>query len=518
VSGSRISLRIALHFLVVETLVCLSFLALPASHPPVAYALASKVLQTPPIGWSSWNAHGNRIDESTIKAATDAVVKSGMKKAGYQYVNTDEGWWSGTRDANGNITIDTSKWPGGMQALASYIHSKGLKAGIYTDAGANGCGGAQQGSYGHYKQDFLQFEQWGFDYVKVDWCGSWSKPLDAPTQYGQIRDAIASATAQTGHPMGFSICNWGVDNPWNWGPTTGNLWRTSGDINASWGSILKNFDIATSHPTAQGPGGYNDPDMLEVGAPGLSDTESQSHFSLWAIAGAPLIAGNDVTTMSDTIKNILANREVIAVDQDPLGLQGTKVSEPTLGLQVWSKVLKTPGQRAVVLLNRNASPASITVNWSDLGLATGPAQVRDLWAHTNLGSHSNSYTASVQPHGVVMLKITGREGPQTTYQPAQGNSPLQFNNVQASLSGPQAMTIFYLDTHKVNGYSTASLNVNSETETITFPVSNHKTSPTVRWVKVLVNLQAGKNTLEFSNSTPKAINLQKISLPTTHAS
>ncbi len=466
------------------------------------------------MGWSSWNAHGNNIDESTIKAAADAMVKSGMKKAGYQYVNTDEGWWSGTRDANGNITIDTSKWPGGMQALASYIHSKGLKAGIYTDGGASGCGGRDQGSYGHYKQDFLQFEQWGFDYVKVDWCGSWFMPLNAPTQYGQIRDAIASATAQTGRPMVFSICNWGVDNPWKWGPTTGNLWRTSGDINASWGSILNNFDIATSHPTAQAPGGYNDPDMMEVGAPSLSDTEDQSHFSLWAIAGAPLLAGNDVTTMNDTIKNILTNREVIAVDQDPLGLQGTKVSEPTPGLQVWSKVLKTPGQRAVVLLNRNTSPASITVNWSDLGLATGPARVRDLWAHANRGSHSNSYTASVAAHGVVMLKISGREGSQTTYL-ASGNAP-QFNNVQAALSGPQVMTIFYTDTHKVNGYSTTSLSVNGDTQTINFPISSRRTSPTVRWVKVIVNLQAGPNTLKFSNA--RAINIAKISVPTTHAS
>ena len=160
-SSSRISLRIALHFFIVETLACLSFLASPASHPQIAHALASKVVQTPPMGWSSWNAHGHNIDPSTIKAAADAMVKSGMKKAGYQYVNTDEGWWSGTRDANGNITIDTSKWPGGMKALASYIHSKGLKAGIYTDGGASGCGGRDQGSYGHYKQDFLQFEQLG---------------------------------------------------------------------------------------------------------------------------------------------------------------------------------------------------------------------------------------------------------------------------------------------------------------------------------------------------------------------
>ena len=192
-----------------------------------AHALSNGVALTPPMGWSSWNAHFSNINASVIEAAADAMVNSGMKAAGYQYVNTDEGWWSGTRDANGNITVNTANWPGGMQALASYIHSKGLKAGIYTDAGINGCGGANQGSYGHYDQDMLQFEQWGFDYVKVDWCGGNSMGLDPPTQYGQIRDAIARATAQTGHPMVFSICVWGVGNPWNWGPTTGNLWRTS---------------------------------------------------------------------------------------------------------------------------------------------------------------------------------------------------------------------------------------------------------------------------------------------------
>jgi hypothetical protein len=541
-------LRIPLPVIIAGLLAFALFLSSPDTHPQVAQALANGVLQTPPMGWSSWNAHFENINESVIEAAADAMVSSGMKAAGYQYVNIDGGWWSGTRDANGNITVDTSQWPGGMQAVASYIHSKGLKAGIYTDVGINGCTGAQtnQGSYGHYDQDMLQFEQWGFDYIKVDWCGGRLMNLDPATQYGQIRDSIAKATAQTGHPMAFSICNWGLADPWKWGPTTGNLWRTSNDISStqnsvSWSSILKNFDSAILYLAAQAPGAYNDPDMLEAGVSGITDTESQSHFSLWAIAGAPLLAGNDITTMSSTTRTILTNSEVIAIDQDPLALQGTKVSEPAIGLQVWSKVLSTSGQRAVVLLNRTSSTASITVNWSDIGLAAGNAQVRDLWAHSTLGNFSNSYTASVPSHGVAMLKISGTEGAQTTYEAESsantlggsavvsacsscsgghdvgyigngngGNGTLQFNNVQANITGPQVIIISY-----INGDSTlrtASLSVNGGTSTtINFPSTG--TWTTVGNVRVTVNLKSGANTLKFSNSTVWAPDLDKVTAP-----
>ena len=392
-----------------------------------AHALSNGVALTPPMGWSSWNAHFANINASVIRTAADAVVNSGMQAAGYQYINTDEGWWTGSRDSSGNITVNTSNWPGGMQALASYIHSKGLKAGIYTDAGINGCGGTNQGSYGHYDQDMLQFEQWGFDYVKVDWCGGRDMGLDPATQYGQIRDAIAKATAQTGHPMVFNICVWGVNSPWNWGPSTGNSWRTSTDISfslnsATWSGVLGNFDAA-QHPSAQTVGAYNDPDMMEVGVPGLSTTESQSHFSLWAISGAPLLAGNDITTMSSTTRDILTNSEVIAVDQDPLDKQGTLVSQPASGLQVYSKVLSVSGQRAVALLNRTNSTANITVNWSNIGLPSTSASVRDLWAHTNVGSFTNSYTASVPSHGVVMLKISTGNSSTPTPIPTVTSTP-----------------------------------------------------------------------------------------------
>ena len=514
---------------------------------PIATSVLKNAVQTPPMGWSSWNAHFTTINASVIQSAADAMVSTGMQAAGYQYVNIDAGWWSGTRDANGNITVDTTQWPGGMQAIAAYIHSKGLKAGIYTDVGVDGCEGANQGSYGHYAQDMLQFEQWGFDYVKVDWCGGKEMNLDPATQYGQIHDAIASATAQTGHPMELSITNWGLADPWKWGPTTGTLWRTSTDISstqnsATWAGILKNFDTATLFPTAQAAGAYNDPDMMEVGVPGVTDRESQSHFSLWAIAGAPLLAGNDITTMSDTTTKILTNPEVIAVDQDPLGLQGTKVSEPASGLQVWSKVLTGSGQRAVVLLNRTSSSADIRVNWSDIGL-TGSVQVRDLWAHDTRGKFSDHYTTSVPSHGVVMLKVSGKEGAQTTYEAesaantlggsasvsacnscsggyyvgnvgtSNGSSgTLQFNGIQASLSGPQVINIAY-----INGDSaprTASLSVNGGfTTTVNFPSTGDWTSPRVGSVKIIVNLNADNNTLTFSNSATLAPNFDSITLP-----
>ena len=518
-----------------------SFTPLPMAWP-----------MTPPMGWSSWNAHLDQIDESVIEKAADAMVSSGMKAVGYRYVNIDGGWWDGTRDANGNIVVYTKQWPGGMQAVTAYIHSKSLKAGIYTDVGVDGCTGnkTNQGSYGHYLQDMMQFEQWGFDFVKVDWCGGKKMHLDPATQYRQIHDAIIRATAQTKHPMLLSICNWGLADPWKWGPATGNLWRTSNDISfqqnhASWTEVLKNFDSATFYPASQTPGAYNDADMMEVGASGLTDTENQSHFSLWAIAGAPLLAGNDITSMSNTTKMILTNQEVIAIDQDPLGLQGTQIgTNDTNSLQVWSKVLSGDGQQAVVLLNRTSSTANMTVNWSDIGLAAGSAQVRDLWAHSTLGNFSNSYTTSVASHGVVMLKISGREDAQTTYEAeaptntlngsasvktcsscsggrmvdgignSQGsNGTLQFNNIQATLPGPQVISIFYINDDSTPRIAFLSVNGSPNTTIITFPSTGNKSNPTVGNVKIMVNFKIGNNMLLFSNDTALAPDFDKITTP-----
>ncbi len=372
----------------------------------------------PPMGWASWNSFAATITYNTIKTQADAMVSSGLKAAGYQYVNIDEGWWQGTRDGSGNITITAADWPGGMKAIADYIHGLGLKAGIYTDAGKDGCGyyyptgrpaAPGSGSEGHYDQDFLQFSQWGFDFVKVDWCGGNSEGLDSKTAYTAISTSIQKATAQTGRPMVLSVCNWGNQSPWNWAPSISTMWRTSQDIiyyggTADMNRVLTNFDSAL-HPTAQSPGHYNDPDMLIVGMSGFSGAQNRTHMALWAISGAPLLAGNKLDSMSADTKSVLTNSEVIAIDQDPLAQQGVKVAD-TGGLQVYSRVLSGTNRRAVLLFNRTASTATITVRFADIGLGA-TATVRDVWAATDLGSKTTSYAAIVPTYDSVLLIVTG---------------------------------------------------------------------------------------------------------------
>lgn len=371
----------------------------------------------PPMGWASWNSFAAKINASVIKAQADAMVSSGLKDAGYQYVNIDEGWWQGTRDSSGNITIDTAEWPGGMQAIADYIHGLGLKAGIYTDAGKDGCGyyyptgrpaAPGSGSEGHYEQDFLQFSKWGFDFVKVDWCGGSKEGLDAKTAYQGISDAIKKATAQTSRPMVLSVCNWGEQSPWNWAPALSAMWRTSQDIiyygdKADMKRVLSNFDSA-QHSTAQSPGHYNDPDMLIVGMSAFTLAQNRTHMALWAISGAPLLAGNKLDAMSAEVKGVLTNREVLAINQDPLAKQGTKVSDSG-GLQVYSKVLSGTGRRAVLLLNRSSATATLSVKFADIGLGAS-ATLRDVWAGSDLGSKDTSYSASVATNDSLLLLVT----------------------------------------------------------------------------------------------------------------
>ncbi|HEV8555111.1 MAG TPA: ricin-type beta-trefoil lectin domain protein [Actinophytocola sp.] len=402
------------------TVALVAGLVMVAGQPHPAAAVA--FIPAPPLGWDSWNTFAARINASVIRQQTDAMVSSGMKDAGYQYVNIDEGWWQGTRDGAGNIVVDTNEWPGGMSAIADYIHSKGLKAGIYTDAGRDGCGfyfptgrpaAPGSGSEGHYDQDFLQFSRWGFDYVKVDWCGGDAEGLNPRTTFQSISAAIDRATAQTGRPMVLSVTEWGIQSPWDWAPAISSLWRTSGDIiffgeSPSMARVLANFDAA-QHPAAQSPGHYNDPDMLIAGMPGFSDAQNRTHLSLWAISAAPLIAGNNLATMSANTRAILTNREMLAINQDSLGRQGVKVAEDQSGLQVYSKVLSGSGRRAVVLLNRTGSTASITARWSSLGL-TGSASVRDVWAAADRGSFATGFTASVPAGQAVLLTVAGTDG------------------------------------------------------------------------------------------------------------
>ncbi|KAA2252278.1 alpha-galactosidase [Solihabitans fulvus] len=418
-----------------------------------AGAATSQAVAAPPMGWASWNSFAAQINYDVIRTQADAIVSSGLQGIGYQYVNIDEGWWQGTRDSAGNITVDTREWPGGMQAVADYIHSKGLKAGIYTDAGRDGCGyyyptgrpaAPGSGSEGHYDQDFRQFATWGFDFVKVDWCGGNAEHLDPRSTYQAISDAIGRATAQTGHPMVLSVCDWGAQNPWDWAPGMSTMWRTSGDI-IYWGQrpsmdrVLANFDSA-QHPAAQNVGHYNDPDMLVVGMPGFTAAQNQSHLSLWAISGAPLLAGNNIATMTTETRDILANKEVVAIDQDALGRQGVKVAEDQAGSQVYSKVLAGTGRRAVVALNRTGSASDIVVRFADLGLAAA-ASVRNVWTATDVGSRTTSYTVNVPAHEAVLLTVTGTEGPGGPKAGAivglQSHRCLDINN-SATTNGTQA--------------------------------------------------------------------------------
>jgi alpha-galactosidase len=349
------------------------------------------------MGWNSWNKFVCNVSEQLIKEIADAMVTSGMKKAGYQYVNIDD-CWQVSRDSAGNIVADPVRFPNGIKALADYVHSKGLKLGIYTDAGTMTCE-KRPGSLDHEAQDAKTYAGWGVDYVKIDWCNT--DKLDPQKQYAKFRDALASC----GRPIVFSICNWGRNQPWTWGPATGNLWRTTGDIQDKWASVLKILDNPSQqHADAARPGAWNDPDMLEVGNGKMTDTEYRSHFGLWAIMAAPLIAGNDLRSMTQATKDILMNAEVIAVDQDAAGKQGTRVRADG-GLEVWAKPLKQKGTVAVALFNRSEADADVSASWSDVGLPPGKAKVRDLWAHADRGVFSDSFKANVPSHGVVMLKI-----------------------------------------------------------------------------------------------------------------
>ncbi len=354
---------------------------------------------TPPMGWNSWNTFGCNPSESLVKGVADAMVSSGMAAVGYQYVNIDDCWMSG-RDANGNLQWDTSKFPSGIPALATYVHGKGLKIGIYETPYTTTCAG-KTGSGGHEMQDAASFASWGIDYLKFDDCRG---PL---TSFTTMHNALIA----TGRPIFYSI------NPvYGAGscvpPTCSvdelkicNMWRIGFDINASWGSFTGLID--TDKPLSQyaGPGHWNDPDMLEVGR-GMSQDEDKSHFGMWAMLAAPLIAGNDIRTMSATTKAILTNPDVVAVDQDPLGKQATVVATPGSNLEVWSKQMSGTNTRAVAFFNRSGSAANMSVTWTQIGLPAGSATVRDLYGQKDLGSFTDSYTAmSVPSHGIMMIKV-----------------------------------------------------------------------------------------------------------------
>ena len=371
-----------------------------------AFALDNGLAKTPPMGWNSWNKFGCKVTEELVRGAADALVSSGMKDAGYTYLVIDDCWQT-SRDAAGNIVADAKTFPSGIKALADYVHGKGLKFGIYSDAGTKTCAG-RPGTAGHEYQDALQYAAWGVDYLKFDWCNLVAKGQNAEASYTLMSKALTS----TGRPIVFSLCEWGSNQPWLWAKDVGNLWRTTGDIvdkwtgSEKWGGlgVVQIIDLNEPLYSYAGPGHWNDPDMLEVGNGGLNENENRAHFSLWCLMAAPLMAGNDLRNMKPEIKEILLNKEVIAVDQDPLGVQGRRVKKDG-DLEVWSKQLNDGG-RAVILLNRGASESRISANWADIGYPSVlEASVRDLWAHKDLGRMKGSFSAAVPSHGVVMITV-----------------------------------------------------------------------------------------------------------------
>jgi len=361
---------------------------------------------TPPMGWNSWNKFACNVSEQTVRAAADAIVASGMRDAGYHYVVIDD-CWQGPRDKDGFITADAKTFPSGIAALAEYIHSKGLKFGIYSDAGALTCAG-RSGSQGHEFQDAQTYARWGVDYLKYDWCSTGSRNAD------EAYSLMARALAASGRAIVLSMCEWGSNKPWLFTPFPGQLWRTTGDISDVWDAKDTNrlgvINIADRNESLwryAGPGHWNDPDMLEVGNGGLSDDEARAHFSLWAVMASPLMAGNDLAAMTPATHDILTNREAIAVNQDALGVQGHRIAQQG-DSEIWTKPL-SGGRQAVLLLNRGEQPTAIKAAWAQLGWpAATRAGIRDVWAHRDLPRAAEGVTMTVPPHGVQLLVVDAR--------------------------------------------------------------------------------------------------------------
>ena len=371
----------------------LPHIKLPDLHSVSSNGLAT----TPPMGWNSWNKFQTHIDDATVREIADAMVSSGMKDVGYEYIIIDDGW-QGRRDADGALSPNPN-FPD-MKALADYVHSKGLKIGIYSSPGPRTCGGFE-GSYGHEEQDAKTFAAWGMDYLKYDWCTAsriW-KDSDMQAAYQLMGEALE----KTGRPIVYALCQYGRAKVETWGPQVGaNLWRTTFDIRDQYASMA-NIGFAQSDLASfAGPGHWNDPDMLEIGNGGMSTDEYKTHFSLWAMIAAPLIAGNDIRKMSPDIAELLTNKEVIAIDQDPLGAGGKSVYRSG-DIEIWQKPLAS-GDQAVAIFNHSNEEMRTILPWKALGIDKNES-VRDLWTHADLGKVQEISSEAVAAHGVVLFRL-----------------------------------------------------------------------------------------------------------------
>jgi alpha-galactosidase len=369
------------------------------------------VAATPPMGWNSWNHFAGRVTDADVRSAADTLVNSGMRDAGYTYVNVDD-TWEGKRDAQG-VLHTNERFPD-MKALGDYIHSKGLKFGIYSSPGAKTCGGFE-GSLGHEEQDAKMYAGWGVDYLKYDLCSFQDNMREVraehPDEPGAAKDLMIAAYRKmgdalkaTGRPFLYSLCQYGVDQPWKWGLEVGaQMWRTTDDIDDSYGRMITIGFSQAGLSKYAGPGHWTDPDMLEIGNGKMTEDEYRTHMSLWVLLAAPLIAGNDLSKMTEADKNLLMNKEAIAIDQDALGKQGDRLYQSG-DFDVWTKPL-SDGRVAVGLFNRSWDNRDVSVDLAEIGFRDG-ARLRDVWKQKDLGRHSGVFTDTIPKHGVTLLIVS----------------------------------------------------------------------------------------------------------------
>ena len=380
----------------------------------------SVLAPTPYMGWDTYFAFGSHYDEATILEQASQMRTKGLIKGGYDYLWLDVGWWQGARDAAGEITVSATQWPHGMAWLTRTLHAAGLKVGLYTDAGTNGCGGKGQGSFGHYQQDVNTFARWGFDAVKVDFCGGIQQRLDPASAYAEIHEAIAHNASN--RPMLLSVCNYlqpgqyesevptlenSAFSSYTFGPSVGNSWRTNTDVgvpgDVEFSSVLRNLDADAAAPEAAGPGHWNDPDYLGPDQ-GMSAAQFRTQFSMWAMLAAPLMVSEDLLAMSSATHTTVTNREAIAIDQDPAGQQARLLSSNGSG-EVWVKPLAN-GTRAVALLNRSSKSLEITTSAAAVGMGAANAyQLRNVWTGA-VTSTTGGIGASVPRESTVLLGVS----------------------------------------------------------------------------------------------------------------